>query len=67
MRLHPRYTIAKAAELQIGAAISAAIKEHDITYAELLVILAAEQRKWATYLLRTERHPDDPDHKADEE
>lgn len=66
MRLHPRYTIAKAAELQISAAISAAIQEHDISYAELLVILAEQQRMYATYLLRTERHPDDPERKADE-
>lgn len=35
------YAIAKAAELQIGEAVSAAIAEHDITYAELLVILAS--------------------------
>lgn len=67
MRLHPRYAIAKDAELQIGTAIGAAIREHDITYAELLVILAEQQRKWAVYLLRTERHPEDPDRKADEE
>lgn len=66
MKLHPRYAIAKQAELQIGAAISAAINEHDITYAELLIILASEQRKWATYLLREERHPGQPDRKADE-
>lgn len=66
MRLHPRYTIAKAAELQIREAISDAVTEHDITYAELLIILANEQHRWATYLLRTERHPDKPERKADE-
>ena len=67
MRLHPRYAITKQAALQIDKAISDAIAEHDITYAELLVILAEQQRKWATYLLRAERHPDDPEQKANEE
>jgi hypothetical protein len=66
VKLHPRYAITTAAEIQIGEAISAAITEHDITYAELLVILAGQQQKWATYLLRTERHPKHPDRKANE-
>jgi hypothetical protein len=67
VRLHPRYAIAKAAELQISKAIGDAVTEHDLTYAEVLLILTGELKLWATYLLRTERHPDNPERKADEE
>lgn len=66
MKLHPRYAVAKAAGDDIGDAIDAAVAAHDITYAEVLVILAEQQRKWATFALRAERHPDNPERKADE-
>ena len=67
MRLHPRYMIVKAAELEIQRALGEILQQHDITHTELLRILASLQLTWANYALRAERHPDNPDRKADEE
>lgn len=66
VRIHPRTRIVQKAELEIGDAISGAIKEHELTFAEIQQILATQQLRWLKYALRHERHPDDPDKGGDE-
>ena len=66
MRIHPRTRIVERAELQLGDAVRAAVREHDLTTVELMQILASTQLRWLKYALRAERHPDDPDKGGDE-
>lgn len=42
-------------------------EEHDLTDIEMLRILINCQQRVTKYMLRAERHPDDPDRKADEQ
>jgi hypothetical protein len=41
--------------------------EHDLTYVEMAGLLLERQQTLVKYMLRDERHPDDPERKADEE
>jgi hypothetical protein len=53
--LHPRYRIVARAHFEIQGAISKAIREHDLTAAELIHILADEISAWSGYAIRDER------------
>lgn len=66
MRLHPRYHPMRKAACEVGAAVLKAVEDHDLTYGELISILAQETAMAAKYLVRIERHPDDPEKKGDE-
>lgn len=50
----------------LGPLVDAFQEEHGLTDVELLRCLLAHQNTLARYMLRCERHPDDPDAKADE-
>jgi len=66
MRLHPRYFIVREASAAITNAVHAATEKHDLTLGEVVSILTEQLALSAKYLLRVERHPDDPCRKADE-
>jgi hypothetical protein len=66
MRLHPRHEITERAKIDLGGQISDWLGRHDLTWAEAIRILAYELASLTKYLIREERHPDDPDKKADE-
>jgi hypothetical protein len=66
LRIHPRTRVVQSAELEIGDAVQAVVEKHDLTYTEIMQILASTQLHWLKYALRDERHPDDPDKGGDE-
>jgi hypothetical protein len=51
---------------QVSSAVSVAQMQFGLTDIETLAALADFQGHLAKYMLRAERHPDDPDRKADE-
>ncbi|MEV2239596.1 hypothetical protein [Micromonospora sp. NPDC049891] len=67
MRLRPRTMTVQRASNKIRAELDRLQQEHDLTDVEMLRVLLEHQRELTTGLLRAERHPDDPDRKADEE
>ena len=67
LRLHPRTMQVQRSEAELGTTLAAFQYEHDLTDAEMARALAAQLDRVLKYVLRRERHPDDPDRKADEE
>ncbi len=66
MRLHPRHAKTTRARLDISDAVIEASEEHNLTSGEIVSILAALTSDYTKYILRSERHPNEPDKKADE-
>lgn len=66
MKLHPRYTIVRAASAELNGFVSQLVDKHDLTATELLQLLSEQIGNELKYMLRAERHPDDPDKKANE-
>lgn len=66
MRLHPRLATVREAELEIEIAIGEIAKKHNLTYGEMFSILSTQMQREAKYMIRAERHPDDPAKKGDE-
>lgn len=54
-KMHPRHQIVSKAKSKITEAILDILKEYDLTYGELMSILANEIRSWAGYMIRDER------------
>lgn len=67
LRLHSRTMPVEQAKAELGVTLARFQREHDLTDIEMLVALAAQQQQLLKYRLRQERHPDDPERKADEE
>ena len=67
MRLHPRTMPVQRAGNAIRAELDRLQQQHDLTDIEMLRILIEHQQAITKYMLREERHPGDPDRKADEE
>ena len=67
LRLHPRTMIVQSASAHLYGALLNFQSERDLTDAEMMTVLAENVQRWAKFQLRTERHPDDPERKADEE
>ena len=67
LRLHPRTMPVQRASAEIRMALINAQKEHGLTDIEMLQAVAEWQATHLKYMLRAERHPDDPDAKGDEE
>jgi len=67
LRLHPRTMTVQSASAQMHGDLLGFQQEHDLTDAEMMIILAENVQRWAKFQLRAERHPDDPGRKADEE
>jgi hypothetical protein len=66
VRLHPRLQIVTAAGRDLSDAVDRVCREHQLTDVEALRLLHEQSGRFTTWLLRAERHPDDPDRKADE-
>jgi len=67
LRLHARTMPVQRAHAELGMMISKWWGEQDgLTPAELVGILLQETASIHKYVLRAERHPDDPGRKADE-
>jgi hypothetical protein len=67
MRLHPRTLVVQGASADVGLAVADIADRHDLTVVEIVKILNEQSAGWIKHLLREERHPGDPDTRADEE
>lgn len=67
MKLHRRTLLVSAAESELNRAISDLALKHQISSVELLQILSARAQAELKFMLRAERHPKNPNKKADEE
>ena len=68
MKLHERTMIVQKHQADFNWVMIEFIKDRDITYIELLILLNEYIRSSVLkYMLRHERHPDDPEKKAGEE
>lgn len=66
-RLHPRTLVVNKAEVELGSLLIDWRKKYDLTLAEELGMLLDAARSLIKYAIRSERHPDDPDARGDEE
>lgn len=66
MRLHEGMMPVQKASNAIRTELDRLQEEHDLTDIEMLRILIEHQQTITKYMLRAERHPDDPERKADE-
>lgn len=67
LKLHPRCTIVATARVELHGWLMAWMERHNLTWIEGIRELMMTASDWMRYPLRSERHPDDPDKKADEE
>jgi hypothetical protein len=67
LRLHPRTMPVQRAEAAVAMAVATLQREWGLTDVEMLRALLAVQQGITRHMLRAERHPDDPERKADEE
>ena len=67
LRLHPRTMQVQRAGAELGQLLIAWYEKHGLTDIEACVEITAQLQSLLKYPLRAERHPDDPDRKADEE
>lgn len=58
MKLHPRHDQNVKARLAIQEAVIAAVKDFDLTFAELISILAGQINSWTVLQVRSERLED---------
>lgn len=56
IKLHPRYEHVTRANLAIQQAVIAQVQAEELTYAELVSILAAIIQSWTRTEIREERH-----------
>lgn len=66
IRLHPRTRTVEKAEADLHTYLSHLIEDRHLTWTEAALILARLQTGVLKYALRAERHPDNPERKADE-
>lgn len=66
MRLHDRLLIVQAAHLEAKTTLNEIIRKYDLTAGEIVALYAAFLAEEAKWMIREERHPDDPSHKGDE-
>jgi hypothetical protein len=59
--------VVEKASYELGDAVRRILTEHQLTDAEIQVILNRESAIWLKYAIRHERHPDDPGKRGDEE
>lgn len=67
MRLHSRTMPVSRAQSELGIWVWKWMDDHNLTYVEAVRCLLEVTQGITKYQLRQERHPDDPDAKADEE
>lgn len=66
MKLHPRTLPVQGAEAEIRLALIRLQQERDLTDVEMLQAVGVWQASVLKYMLRAERHPEDPDRPADQ-
>jgi len=66
MELHERTLMVQKAGAALGLAICDVIEAHGLTAAEAVSILLTEAKSWNNQALRAERHPGEPDRKANQ-
>lgn len=66
LRVHERTQLVQRAGIEMSIACSEIWEKHDLTTAEYVHCLVQLPAGATKYLLREERHPDDPEKKADE-
>lgn len=66
MRLHERTLPVQKAEAEFGLMWIDFCQENDLTYVEALQILNGTIAGHLKYMLRAERHPDEPEKRGDE-
>ncbi len=66
MKLHERHAVTSAASVDLNGLTLDWLQRHDLTWAEAVRILANRLSQLSVYPVRCERHPGDPDKKADE-
>jgi hypothetical protein len=66
VRLHPRTLPVQSASNKIRTELDRLQEQYDLTDVEMLRVLLDHQQSMTKYWLREERHPDEPDRKADE-
>lgn len=64
MKLHKRFAIVQKAHIEFREAVSKIEEKHQLTFVEIVGMLADEIESHAKFALRAERHPDDPDSPA---
>ena len=67
LRLHPRTMPVQRAYAELGELLLEWETRHELTPIEAAMGMTEQLQRLLKYELRGERHPDDPDHKADEE
>jgi hypothetical protein len=66
MKIHPRTKIFQEARNQFHEFLLNLEQKHELTLGEILHLLGGEVAHFATYQIRYERHPDNPDKRGDE-
>jgi len=66
LRLHPRTMPVQRAGAELGMFLARWAESNNLTAIEVCVLLTEQLQGWLKYPLRAERHPGNPDQKADE-
>jgi hypothetical protein len=66
VRLHARVQVTQKADIDLQCFLGEWLVRHELTFAEAVRILLWTAARWMHYIVRDERHPDDPERKADE-
>ena len=61
MKLHPREIITLKADREYREFVTSLIIKHDLTHGEQLRIMSTTVGSLAEWIIRLERHPDNPD------
>jgi len=66
MRLHKRHQVVREAQMDLECRVIDWTRKYDLTWCEAVKCLQVVASRYLTYILRLERHPNDPGKKADE-
>jgi hypothetical protein len=66
MNLHERTMRVSEAELELSQWLSDWSEAHELTFGEWVKILSGQLAGRAKYVIRAERHPDDPERGGDD-
>jgi len=66
IKMHKRSQIVTKARHEFDQFVIDWVKRHDLTYGEMFSIFGHAIASEAKYMIRGERHPDDPDKGGDE-
>lgn len=65
MKLHNRMMLVQEARAEFGKLVAEWAEKHDLTYGELVSVMSEQLQSIAKYMIREERHPDDPEMPGD--